>query len=293
VKRAERRTLVVGLIAPMMACSHDNGAPTEPPPSLVIPSYAGTLLAADRVALLPADQRAAWTAYVSRSELAMGNDQLLVRTELAANRLSSVIRPPNTPYDFVPQSTWTSTWVASSAGRALVTAVLSYQTASGGWGKHIDYSQGARKPGMGYNSESDEWAYVGTIDNDATIGELTLLGVAASNGDATARTAFGRGVQYVLNAQFPSGCWPQVWPLMGSYHDAVTYNDDASMNVVRFLRQVASGQFAFLDATVRTPSAPAITAAIRCIRTGYAWYGTEPASTLRTFETWTKGHPLR
>jgi hypothetical protein len=154
--------LVVGLIAPMMACSHDNGAPTEPPPSLVVPPYAGTLLAADHIALLPADQRTAWTAYVSRSELAMGNDQLLVRTELAANHLSSVIRPLNTPNDFVPQGSWTSTWAATSTGRALVATVLSYQTASGEWGKHIDYSQGARKSGMGYNSEGDDWAYVGT-----------------------------------------------------------------------------------------------------------------------------------
>ena len=262
---AWRQPLVVGVVAISSACQSDKAAPTSPAPSLVVPPYAGTLVAADRIAALPADQRAAWTAYVDRSRLAMGHDQLLAQTELAANHLSSVIRPPNTPSDFVPQSSWTSTWVASSAGKALVTAVLSYQTSSGGWGKHIDYSLGVRRAGMGYNSEGDDWAYVGTIDNDATFGELTLLSVAGANGDAAARTAFNRGVQYLLDAQFPSGCWPQVWPLMGSYHDAATYNDDATANVVRVLRKAGNGTFAFMDATLRAQATAAVTAGVRCI----------------------------
>jgi len=32
---------------------------------------------------------------------------------------------------------------------------------------------------------------------------------------------------YLLAAQFPNGGWPQVWPLEGGYHDAITYNDNA------------------------------------------------------------------
>jgi PelA/Pel-15E family pectate lyase len=34
-------------------------------------------------------------------------------------------------------------------------------------------------------------------------------------------------VRYLLAAQFPNGGWPQVWPLEGGYHDAVTFNDNA------------------------------------------------------------------
>jgi PelA/Pel-15E family pectate lyase len=194
----------------------------------------------------------------------MGADQALVLAELRAAGQSAVLRPPNTADDFTVQSTWTPAWVASAPGQALVRAVLSYQTASGGWGKHIDYAKGPRTAGSGYNSESDEWAYVGTIDNGATVNELRLLAVAAS-ADTLARTAFLRGVDYLLDAQFPSGCWPQVYPLMGSYHDAATNNDNATVNVMRLLRDVGRGTFAFVGSAVRTRAASAVSVATSCL----------------------------
>jgi len=29
-----------------------------------------------------------------------------------------------------------------------------------------------------------------------------------------------------------------VWPLEGGYHDAITYNDDAMINIIKFLKEV-------------------------------------------------------
>jgi len=143
--------------------------------------------------------------------------------------------------------------------------VVSYQTPSGGWGKHVDYAQGARTVGTRWNSESDAWSYIGTIDNGATVNELRLLGVAASaSTDTVARRAFIRGVRYLLQAQFPSGCWPQVYPLMGSYNDAATHNDDAMVNVVRVLRDVARGTWAAADASLRADAGAAVSRATTC-----------------------------
>ena len=42
-----------------------------------------------------------------------------------------------------------------------------------------------------------------------------------------------RGLDYTFAAQFPNGGWPQVWPLEGGYHDAITFNDGASKRFSR------------------------------------------------------------
>ena len=212
-------------VAGAMACSAPAVAPSAVTPvDTAMPEYAGTLLATSRLSVLPEDQQASWTTYVLRSRQRMQADLRLVALERARTGAAAVGRPPNSAADFAVQSSWTPTWVAGASGRALVASVLSYQTASGGWGKHIDYAKGVRPAGTGYNSESDDWAYVGTIDNGATINELRLLAVAAPV-DSAAHSAFTRGMTYLVDAQFPSGCWPQVYPLMGSYHDAATNND--------------------------------------------------------------------
>jgi PelA/Pel-15E family pectate lyase len=230
----------------------------------VLPPYQGTLLASARLSALAPAARQEWEAYLLASRSAMAADQQRIQGELRTLGSSSVRRPPNTASDFTWQSQWTAAWAASPAGRALISTVRSFQTASGGWGKHIDYAQGPRQPGMGYNSESDEWAYVGTIDNSATVTEMRLLALVAAS-DSAAASAFDRGLSYLLQAQFPSGCWPQVFPLMGSYHDAATHNDDAMVGVLRLLRDVSTGRHAFVVANRRTQVTTAVERANACL----------------------------
>jgi PelA/Pel-15E family pectate lyase len=194
----------------------------------------------------------------------MGADRALVETERVKAGLSAPLMPPNTASDFAVSKSWTTAWANSDAGKALVKAVLSYQTPSGGWGKHIDYAQGLRKTGMGFNSESSEWAYVGTIDNGATVNELRLLAVASTVGDTAARSAFARGLSYLANAQFPSGCYPQVYPLMGSYHDAATNNDDSSVNVLRLARDVAAGTWSWVSTSTSAQASTIATRLTQC-----------------------------
>ena len=266
--RALSRVASLLCLTAELACGAHDVAPTAPPipvtPLAPVPEYLGTLLAPARVATLSTAQQTAWNAYVRRSRQRMGADQALVAAELTRIGGTTVIRPPNTAADFTVLTSWTAAWAASTAGSALIKTVLSYQTASGGWGKHIDYALGPRAPGMGYNSESDEWAYVGTIDNGATVTELRLLAVAAP-ADTAARSAFERGTSYLMDSQFPSGCSPQVWPLMGSYHDAATNNDNAAVNVIRFLRDIDRGTFPFVASATRTRATAALAQAMQCL----------------------------
>ena len=52
------------------------------------------------------------------------------------------------------------------------------------------------------------------------------------------RVAFRRGLDYILSAQFPNGGWPQVYPLEGGYHDNITFNDNATTNILMLLESI-------------------------------------------------------
>jgi len=57
-----------------------------------------------------------------------------------------------------------------------------------------------------------------------------------------------------------------VWPLEGGYHDAITYNDDAVLNIIEFLKEVAagSGEFAFVAPKIRAAAAASVQHGIEC-----------------------------
>jgi PelA/Pel-15E family pectate lyase len=94
---------------------------------------------------------------------------------------------------------------------------------------------------------------------------LALADGAAARGDARFRTAFLRALDYLDHAQMPNGCWPQVYPLQGGYHDAATFNDDATINVLRTLRDVAAGAPAFVPEAVRRRASASVARGIACV----------------------------
>ncbi len=151
--------------------------------------------------------------------------------------------------------------------------------------KNLDMTGPARVPGEGYTSDnlsqhpspSDfdtphdlKWNYVGTLDNDATTTEIRFLALAAHASPEHAQqyqTAILKGIRYLLNAQFPNGGWPQVWPLEGGYHDAITYNDDAVTQAAELLTAVSSGKppYTFVPSELRQQSGSAAASALACI----------------------------
>ena len=131
------------------------------------------------------------------------------------------------------------------------------------------------------------WARL--IELDATTTELQFLARVVA-GDKTAggkttepyRAAILRGVEYLLAAQFPNGGWPQVWPLEGGYHDAITFNDGAVTEPLEVLQDVADGKggFAFVSQTMRKRASVSMTEGIAIIiRTQLRAKGSESART--------------
>ncbi len=239
-----------------------------------------------RVQQLTGSKRTAWLAYLARSERQRQADKDEFAAELKHAGIATPTEPPHgfsarsVPLDRDPA------WYGSVEARRIAAIVVSYQTPSGGWGKNLDMSKEPRRPGERYGPDNlsrflapgdydtprePDWNYIGTIDNDATTTQLNFLAkVIAADGATSAakdRSAFLHGIHYLLEAQYPNGGWPQVWPLEGGYHDAITYNDDAMLQVMELMRNVAEAhdEFSFVPVRLRAQARASFARGLRCI----------------------------
>lgn len=248
-------------------------------------SVAARSLTRDRVQALPnAAERKAWMEYLRRSDAQMVAD----KAELGRERAGMTDLPglPTQGYSAraLPLDK-EAAWYASEDARRLGDVVLSFQTPAGGWSKNLKM-EAPRAKGQAYatsnlaptplsvddfdKAKDESWHYVGTFDNDATNTELHFLlklsdALPGAEGDKY-RQSFVRGVGYELAAQMPNGGWPQVWPLEGGYHDAVTFNDDAVTENAELLNEVATKpDFAFVPKPLRAQAAAAVRRAEACM----------------------------
>lgn len=156
-------------------------------------------------------------------------------------------------------------WFAGSEARTLADNLLSYQLPCGGWSKNIDFARHARRPGeRPYRS----WGPVGTFDNQATWKHLRFIArVHRATGQARYQGAFLRGLRYVFDAQYPTGGWPQVYPLIGGYHDQITLNDGALPGIVGLLCDVAFARpgLEFVPEEERSRAQQALDRALDCV----------------------------
>jgi PelA/Pel-15E family pectate lyase len=245
-------------------------------------------LTRERIAQLPPRERNAWNAYMEHSQKKRQADKDFFQAELKRAGIKTPIAPP---HGFSARSIpldHEASWYASAEARHIADVIVSFQTPAGGWGKNMNMSKEPRRPGEAFTPNNlsrflspgdfdaplePEWNYVGTIDNDATTTQMNFLAkviTAVGPKDDTAYcAAFLRGMDYLFAAQFPNGGWPQVWPLEGGYHDAITYNDDAMTQVVDLMHQVAGAkeQFSFVPKKTRRRAAASFARGIRCILT--------------------------
>jgi len=177
-------------------------------------------------------------------------------------------------------------WYATPEARRVADVIVSFQTPGGGWSKNMSMAGEPRKRGQDYAPDNisrflgpddfdtprdREWNYVSTLDNNATTTEIRFLARVATATPGAAgdpyRASVIRGIHYLLNAQYPNGGWPQVWPLEGGYHDAITYNDNAVTFAATVLTDAGSGSgdYAFVPADLRRQARAAAAHALDCI----------------------------
>ena len=153
-------------------------------------------------------------------------------------------------------------WFRTTAGRERLRNLLSYQDSHGCWPKNLDTTA---QPYRG-----DRKDLHGTFDNSATVYELRLLGRACRiTGNEDYKDAFLRGVNCILDAQYPNGGWPQ-GPAVSGYSQHITFNDDTMVGLMTLLREVSGGSggkdsYSFVSAKVRTRAGQAFDRGVRCI----------------------------
>lgn len=94
---------------------------------------------------------------------------------------------------------------------------------------------------------------------------MARVALATNRKDCAA--AVRRGVDFILAAQFPSGGWPQVFPLEGDYHDNITFNDNATTQVLELLKNISDGDPAYglIEPEQRAHVANALAKGLRCL----------------------------
>lgn len=173
-----------------------------------------------------------------------------------------------------------SEWYGTNEAKLVAENVLLCQKDLGGWEKN--------KPFHHILSESEKLEYRnakskvgGTFDNDATITELKFLAkVYAHIHDERYKQAFENGLNYIFIAQYKNGGWPQYFPVKNSademlldktrpYSMHITYNDDAMVNTMQFLKDIFSDDKAYtafqLNNDVKVKAKNAFDKGVECI----------------------------
>lgn len=132
-------------------------------------------------------------------------------------------------------------WYGSKEAVRVADNVLLYQRDIGGWPKNTPMHKELTKK---QKSELEKLKPTGkgaTTDNGATCMELTFLSkVYNKTKDDRYKSAFLKGIDYLFEAQYENGGWPQIYPLKkGDYSTHITYNDNSMGNIMKVMKAMA------------------------------------------------------
>lgn len=198
------------------------------------------------------EQEQSWQRYFARSEHWLRRDQQMLADELKQSGQNYVSKPAkHNKFGFDEQKG--PAFLPPLEAQRIALVILSFQTASGGWSKRTDMATQNRQAGQRFGVEKD---YIPTFDNSATSTQLRWLAAYFPFADTELKPklklAVQRGIHFVLQAQYPNGGFPQTYPLRANYHDAITLNDNVTVELLSLLSQVATEPlFAFVSESIR------------------------------------------
>ena len=150
-------------------------------------------------------------------------------------------------------------WYRSDDGKRIAENILSFQDEYGCWPKNIDTAtEKAPHP-------TEKMS--GTFDNYATTGEMRFMArMFNAAQDVRYKAAFIKALDTILKAQYPTGGWPQCYPSGDGYARYITFNDNAMVNLMNLLRDIAEkDDYRFVEDSRRKAAAKAFDRGIECI----------------------------
>ncbi|MGE8340260.1 MAG: pectate lyase [Flavobacterium sp.] len=131
-------------------------------------------------------------------------------------------------------------WFANADAKRVAENVLLYQRDIGGWPKNIQMQDELTEKQKKDLIALKKTAIETTTDNGATCQEMLFMSrMYAQVKDERYRESFLKGLNYLLEAQYANGGWPQFYPLKKGYYTHITYNDDSMVNIMNVIKAVA------------------------------------------------------
>ena len=145
--------------------------------------------------------------------------------------------------------------------------MMLFQRANGGWPKNYDM-RAILTPEQLEKVASTKSILHTTFDNETTYTHIYYLAqVYNATKIEKYKEACIKGIQFVLDAQYANGGWPQYFPLEKGYSRHITFNDGAYMGIMNLLDKMISGNtnFSFLDEKLKAKAKTAYDKGLDCI----------------------------
>ncbi|MFH7000992.1 pectate lyase [Flavobacterium bizetiae] len=133
-----------------------------------------------------------------------------------------------------------ASWFGTDEAKKIAENVLLYQRDIGGWPKNIQMQEELtpqqKKDLLALKKSTKKI----TTDNSATCQEMLFMSkMYAQVKDERYKESFLKGLNYLFDAQYSNGGWPQFYPLKKGYYTHITYNDDSMVNILTIMKHVS------------------------------------------------------
>jgi len=150
--------------------------------------------------------------------------------------------------------------------------MLVYQLNNGGWPKQLEDKSVVNydlplTPELKEKIKNTTVLHA-TFDNKATSREVVYLVKAyKKTQNKNFLKAAEKGLDFILEAQYANGGWPQYYPDKALYRSEITYNDDAMINVLNILQDIVtqSNDFENVNPAYIEKAKTAVSKGLSCI----------------------------
>lgn len=145
--------------------------------------------------------------------------------------------------------------------------ILLFQKANGGWPKNYDVFA-ILTPAQKDSVNAKKNVLNTTFDNGTCFTQIAALAIVyTASKDEKYKKAALKGLDYLMEAQYQNGGWPQYYPLESNYSKEITYNDGAFTGIMELLKNIGDNQvqYAFIDSKYRVRLKAAYDKGLDCV----------------------------
>ncbi len=145
--------------------------------------------------------------------------------------------------------------------------IVYFQRDNGGWPKNYDM-KAILTPEQIEDVIKTKSVLHTTFDNSTTYTHIYYLAQVYSLTETEKyKEACLKGINFILQAQYTNGGWPQYYPLEKGYSRHITFNDGAFIGIMELLKKIINEDtnFAFIDSKTKNKVASSYQKGIDCI----------------------------